>query len=71
MRRLVLSLVTLGVLFVASGCIAANVSGNRFNTDRELVVVRDEVYMVDKCSGTVMKIDVSSAGPFVAESDSE
>lgn len=71
MRRLVFSLAMLGIVFVASGCIAAIVSDNRFDTDRELVVVSDQLYMVDKCSGEVMKLDVSSAGPFVPEPDSD
>lgn len=53
------------VLLSTLGCVAATVKGNRFGTDREAVVVNGQVFVIDKTNGAVMKVDVSTAGPFV------
>ncbi len=71
MKCLVMSVAMVCMVLGATGCIAATVSGNRFGTDREVIAVNDQVYVVDKSTGEVMTVDVSSAVPFVADSDSD
>ena len=59
------------LLLGSTGCIAATVKNNRFGTDREVVAVDGQVYIVDKANGNVMKVDVATAGPFVATEEPE
>ncbi len=71
MRRLITSVAMVCVVLSATGCFSTTVSRNRFGTDRELIAVNDQVYVVDKSSGAVMTVDVSSARPFVPDSDAD
>ena len=73
MKHVLFSLAMIGVMMAAGGCIApTTIKTNRFIlTDREVVAVNDQVYVVDKSTGEVMELDISSAQPFVAESKSE
>ena len=70
MRHGFFGLAVLAVMMVATGCVAATtVKNNRFvTTTRELVAVNDQVYVVDKNTGEVMIIDMTSARPFEPES---
>jgi len=65
MKRGYLSM-AMGLILVGTvGCVAATVKNNRFGTDREVVAVNGQVYVVDKADGAVMKLDLAQAGPFV------
>lgn len=57
MRRIVCALLaaTLGV--AASGCIAVSAKNNRFASDLDAVTVDGEIYVVNKRSGQVAKVD--------------
>ncbi|MFQ5590878.1 MAG: hypothetical protein ACE5HE_06935 [Phycisphaerae bacterium] len=69
MRRLKMVVAVAGVSLASAGCIATAVTKNRFGSDRELIAVNDQVYMVDKSTGKVMTVDVSSAVPFTTAAD--
>ncbi len=71
MKRFVMSVAMVCMVLGATGCVGTVVTKNRFGTDRELIAVNDQVYVVDKSTGEVMTVDVSSAVPFVADSDSD
>ena len=71
MKRIVLHLLAVAMLFAASGCVAATVKNNRFGADREVVAVGDRVYIVNKTSGQVREVDMASAKPFVPETDDD
>jgi hypothetical protein len=66
-------LALLGLVTVASGCIAATSvrTCHISAADRELVAVNEQVYVVDKATGEVMLIDVTSARPFERELEEE
>ena len=64
MKRGWLNIVLVALLLGSTGCIAATVKNNRFGTDREVVAVGNQVYIVDKANGNVMKVDLATAGPF-------
>ena len=71
MKSGLFGLALLSLVTVASGCIAATSirTCNISAMDREVVAVNEQVYVVDKATGEVMLIDVTSARPF--EQDSE
>ncbi len=65
------SLAGLALLLLGSvGCIAS-VKNNRFGSDREVVAVGGQVYVVNKANGDVMKVDLGKAHPFVPDTDSD
>jgi len=70
MRHGFFALFVVSVMMVVTGCVSAHtVKTNRLvTTSRELITVNDQVYVVDKNTGEVMIIDMTSARPFEPES---
>ena len=67
-----MSLALVGMLWIGSGCIVAtSVKGNQFGREREVVAVGEDVYVVDKCSGRVMTVDLATSEPFVVGVENE
>ncbi len=71
MKRLVLTGLVVVWTMIGSGCIAVASRSTRIGTARELVAVEGRVYMVDKRSGAVREIDLSTARPFDAAEDTD
>lgn len=59
MRKLIAAAALL--LLAGAGCVAVSEKGNHYSSDRELVVVKDRVYLVDKSSGCVSEVDLVNA----------
>ena len=73
MKSGLFGLALLGLVTVASGCIAATEirTCNISAFDREVIAVNEQVYVVDKATGEVMRIDVTLAGPFEATAEED
>jgi hypothetical protein len=71
MKRCVVCAALTAVVMGSTGCFSTTVTRNRFDSDREVVAVQDQVYIVNTSTGKVMTVDLSSAVPFVRCSDDD
>ncbi len=59
----------LGLLLVGTGCVAVSAKNNRWVSEREAVVVGDQVYVINTKTGRAYTVDLSGAGPVPAVDD--
>ena len=64
MRRLILGVIGLAMAAVTTGCLGISAQDNRKwgpSTDSQVVTVQGQVYVVNKKTGAVRKVDLSAA----------
>jgi hypothetical protein len=66
MKRMLFSILGIAAITTATGCMAVSATDNSrgVRSNSEVVAVGNDVYLVDKRTGEVRKLDISNAKPF-------
>lgn len=72
MRKAIVSIVALGGLAIGSGCIGVSASETRtMNSDYQIAVVDDEIYLVDVNKKTARKVRIEGIDEYDAATVAE